>query len=226
MLRTGSLVLLAVALLALPLSAAGLTGQYVEARTCDIWTGPCFANAEVNLGGKNAVMGWKVEEGTFDNVRLDGLSIVAVVAARDTLGIEQTGPAKALLIVDKKANSIQRAALIAFAKKQAGELLEHVIRVDEAAIDLEVVVCKEGGCARLEAGKAKIETRCLSAKHDKVCGNESAYYPPLCKDLKVNPAMAIEHSFVGTGFNETWKDSQRRCAYIGTFDTRPQVARK
>ena len=32
-------------------AAAGVTGQHVEARTCDIWTGPCFANADMNLGG-------------------------------------------------------------------------------------------------------------------------------------------------------------------------------
>jgi hypothetical protein len=226
MLRTACLTLVALAALAVPASAAGISGQYLEARTCDVWTGPCFANAELNIGGKNAVMGWKVEHGTFDNVTLDGLSIVAVVAARDTLGIEQTGPAKALLIVDKKANSAQRAALIAFAKKQAGELLQHVIRVEDSKIDLEVMDCKEGGCARLEAGKAKIETRCLNQRHDKVCGNESAYYPPLCKDVKATPAMAVEHSFVGECFKETWKDSQRRGAYIGSFELRQEIARK
>src|SRR5436309_3739058 len=83
--------------------AAGISGQYVEARTCDVWTGACFANAEMNLGGKHAVMAWKVDKGQLDNVKLDGLSVVAVVAASDTLGLEQTGPAKAVLIVDSKA---------------------------------------------------------------------------------------------------------------------------
>src|SRR6516165_5011627 len=78
------LLLLAVAALLTSAAAAqagGLTGQYIEARTCDVWTGPCFANAEMNLSGKHAVLGWKVEKGTLDNVRLDGLSVVAVLAA-------------------------------------------------------------------------------------------------------------------------------------------------
>src|SRR5262249_41754187 len=94
-----------------PLSAEGISGKYVEARTCDVWTGPCFANAEMNLSGKHAVIGWKVENGSLDNVRLDGLSVVAVVAASDTLGLEQTGHSKTLLIVDAKADSAQRDAL-------------------------------------------------------------------------------------------------------------------
>src|SRR5438045_1435647 len=104
--------------LAVPARAAGVTGRYIEARTCDVWTGPCFANAEVNFGGKHAVMGWKIDKGTYDDVQLDGLGVVAVVAASDTLGVAQTGPAKAVLLVDKKATSAQRDALVKFAKAQ------------------------------------------------------------------------------------------------------------
>src|SRR5262245_41181375 len=96
------------ALVAAPVSAGGITGQYLEARTCEVWAGPCFANAEMNLGGKHAVMAGKVDKGTLDDIRLDGLSVVAVVAASDTLGLEQTGPAKAMLIVDAKADTAQR----------------------------------------------------------------------------------------------------------------------
>src|SRR5436853_3253183 len=106
--------ILAVAVLALvltaPLKAAEISGQYVEARTCDVWTGPCFANAEMGLDGKHAVMAWKVDKGAVDNVPLDGLAIVLVVSASDTLGLEQTGPAKSVLIVDSRADAAQRAA--------------------------------------------------------------------------------------------------------------------
>src|SRR3989440_11186450 len=100
----------AVILVAAPVSAAELTGKYVEARTCDVYTAPCFANAEMNLAGKHAVLGWRVDQGAIDGVRLDGLSVVAVIAASDTLGLKQTGPSKALIIVDANATSAQRDA--------------------------------------------------------------------------------------------------------------------
>jgi len=206
-------------ILALPVRAEGISGQYIEARTCDVWTGPCFANAEMNLGGKHAVLGWKVDSGSIDNVRLDGLSIVAVVAASDTLGLEQTGPAKAVLIVDSRASAQQREALIRLARKQSGDLVRNVVAVEGAKVVLDVIPCKDGGCARLEAGKARVETRCLDSHHDKVCGNESAFTPPLSKDVKARPAMAVEHSFTGKSFDETWKDSERRGAYVGSFVT-------
>jgi hypothetical protein len=200
--------------------APSIAGQYVEARTCDVWTGPCFANAEMNISGKHAVMGWKVDRGVHGGVRLDGLSIVAVVAASDTLGLTQTAPSKAILIVDGNATPAQREALVSLARQQGGSLLEKVVAVESAKVDLDIVQCKDGGCAHLEAGHAKIETRCLNGHHDKVCGNESAFYPPLSKGVKAVPAMATEHSFTGKAFNETWTEADRRGAYIGSFEVK------
>jgi hypothetical protein len=204
-----------------PASAAELTGKYVEARTCDVYTAPCFANAEMNLAGKHAVMGWRVDQGAVDGVKLDGLSVVAVVAASDTLGLKQTGPAKALIIVDDKATSAQRDALVQLARREGGELIKNVIAVNSAPIELTVGECKEGGCSSLTVGKvARIETRCVDPHHDKICGNESAFYPPLSKDVDAQTAVALEHSFQGKAFNETWKDANRRGAYVGSFAIR------
>lgn len=212
----------AVALLfaAAPLSAAELTGKYVEARTTDVWTGPCFANADVNLGGKNAIMAWKIEKGQWDKVSLDGLGIVAVLAASDTLGTQQTGNGKAVLIVDERANREQKDALVAFAKQQGGELLRNVVAVRSARVEMSVCDCAEGGCGTLRAGDARIQTRCLDHKHDKVCGNESAFFPPLARDVKAQPALASENTYTGKGLDGTWKDSGRRSAYLGTFAVR------
>src|SRR5438552_2412640 len=35
-------------------AAAEISGEYLEARTCDVYTGPCFANGEVGIAGKLA----------------------------------------------------------------------------------------------------------------------------------------------------------------------------
>lgn len=201
--------------------AAGITGQYLEARTCDVWTGPCFANAEMSMAGKHAVMAWKIDKGSSQDVSLDGLSVVAIISARDTLGLQQTGPSKAVLIVDSKATDTQRKALIAMVKEHGGELLQNVIAVQSAPIELTMCECKNDACAIMKAGNlARVETRCIDGKHDKACGNESEFYPPLVKGVKVRPAVAVDHSYSGTGFNEIWKDADRRGAYVGSFEMR------
>src|SRR5262249_7788221 len=159
--------------------------------TCDIWTAPCFANSEMNLTGKNAVMAWKVEKGSVDNVDLKGLGVVAVLAAPDTLGQKQSGPAKSVLIVDTKATKAQQEALVRLAKQRGGELLKNVVEVQTAPIDLTSCECKGGTCADLKVGSvARIETRCIDGHNDKICGNEPAFYPPLVKNTKAKAAVA------------------------------------
>jgi len=63
--------------------AAGIRGDYVEARTADVFTGPCFSNAEVFIYGKQAVMAWKVDEGSYRGVDLGGLSVAAAIQGMD-----------------------------------------------------------------------------------------------------------------------------------------------
>src|SRR5260370_42373472 len=68
------------------LPSTHVRGEYIEARSADVYTGPCFANAEVGLTGDLAVMGWKIDQGSFQGVNLDGLSVMGVIPARNTLG--------------------------------------------------------------------------------------------------------------------------------------------
>ncbi len=85
---------------------------------------------------------------------------------------------------------------------------------------MEFCPCTKDSCATLDAGCAKITTRCLDEKHDKICGNETAFYPPLARDVEVHPAFAVEHTFNGKGISATWNDAGRRGAYLGRFSVR------
>src|SRR5260370_37890844 len=57
--------------------AAQITGQYIEARRADVYTGPCFANSEANLAGQEAVLRWRVAKVSWCDVKLDGLRRMA-----------------------------------------------------------------------------------------------------------------------------------------------------
>ena len=138
-------------------SSAGVRGQYVEARTCDVYTGECFANADTGLTGKNAVLAWRVDSGTVGGVKLNGLGVIAVLSTSDTLGLKQSAPGRSLIIVDEKATTAQRDALVAFAKAQAGKLLGEVVAVRAASFDLEICKCDGETCATLKAGAVKVD---------------------------------------------------------------------
>ena len=36
--------------------AATISGTYLEVRSCDVYTGPCFSNAEMGSNGKEAIL--------------------------------------------------------------------------------------------------------------------------------------------------------------------------
>jgi hypothetical protein len=209
---------LASALLASSATAA-ISGQYLEVRSADVYTGPCFANSEENLEGNQAILAWKVTQGAWKGVSLDGLSVVAVVRANATLGdrYHNPYPAKAVLIVDQKASSEQRRALEDFAKSRAGELLQNVVRVETSAISLDVAAGGHHGSASLTAGNlARIRTRSL-CEGDHLCGNEEVYYPPLTTVAHAMPAFTLEESFSGQGLGVVWDRADKRSAFIGTF---------
>src|SRR5690349_11892856 len=126
---------------------AEISGDYLEVRSCDVYTGPCFANAEMGLAGKEGMLFWNVREGSFNGVKLDGLSVMAVVKADGTLGDLKYNPRSgdAILIVDQNANSAQRAALADFARSMSGKLISKVVDVKTAPIESSLGTCKERG---------------------------------------------------------------------------------
>ena len=200
--------------------ARSVSGNYIEARTSDVYTGPCFANGEVDMNGREAIFGWKINRGSWHGVDVDGLSIVAVIRTEHTLGdvYQPVNPARAALIVDSRANAEQRLALQSFAKTMAGDLLKNVVAVDYQPIELTIANNNiHGGAAKLTAGSlAAIQTRGLTAT-DHTCGNEDVYYPPLNQLEHAMPAYALADSYSGNALDETWSSPYRRSGFLGTF---------
>jgi len=203
------------------LPEAKLTGTYMEARNADVYTGSCYANSEINLVGDLAVMGWKIDKGAFDGVSLDGLGIVGVIRASATLGdiANAPGPVKSILIVDQKATAIQRAALIAFAKKMGGELFDHVLNVETRPITMTFADNNLHSMkAKLSAGEmVSIETRPLQVT-DQICRHEETYYAPLTPTKHAMAAYALANSFQGEGLGTKWSMPEKRSAFVANFE--------
>jgi hypothetical protein len=214
------LILAAVVTLGGSLPKANIQGTYVEARNGDVYTGACYANAEVNLMGDLALMGWKIDKGSFNGVKLDGLGVVGVIRAAATLGdVHSEGyPVKSVIVVDEKASVEQRDALKAFAQYMAGDLLTNVAKVDAQPISLDV---KDGNIhmreVKFAAGKiARIETRPLE-EGDKICRHEEVWYSPLTKVDHAMPAYSLTARWEGDGLDTTFNAAEKRGAFVGTF---------
>src|SRR5208283_6233975 len=152
--RKAALFAVAPLFFALSLQAQQIRGDYIESRSTDVYVAQCFANGEVGLTGNFALMAWHVQEGSWNGVKLDGLTVAAAVRARATLGdpYGDPYPAQAVLMVDNAANPSQREALIALAQHQGGRLLENIVRVDYVPVVLDAPSDLHQGNAVLRAG--------------------------------------------------------------------------
>ena len=61
------------------LPVSNVSGNYMEARTADVFTGPCFANGEAEINGKEAVLGWKINNGSWNGVNIAELGVVGCI---------------------------------------------------------------------------------------------------------------------------------------------------
>ncbi|MFI5456764.1 MAG: DUF1326 domain-containing protein [Isosphaerales bacterium] len=212
-------------------SAAGIRGDYVEARTADVFTGPCFSNAEVFIYGNHAVMAWKVTEGSWKGVDLRGLCVAAAVNGTTTFSQDRPEEASAVLIVDSLASSREREALIDMAKTLGGSRLSRVAAVTTARMSLKLEEHVDSGGALSHpahgmpqtprasfwaAGVAQIVTRPLDER-DHACGNEVIAYPPLSKAVSTQPAYTLGHAFKGDGLDTRWDDPNCRSSFVGHF---------
>jgi hypothetical protein len=190
-----------------------IRGEYVEARTCAVWIGSCFANGEVNLMGKNAIVGWSVIEGSWDGVTLDGLKIVAVLNSEGTLQTKYEGKVTSIAYVDQKATEAQASALVAMAKALAPDHLGDVRKIERRTI----TSSRKGIEASLVVEKAlqlKTKAVCLC---DQASCNAYLFYPAFSKSTEVESAKTVAHSYEGDALGVRWSDPERQSAMVGTF---------
>ncbi len=213
------------------LETKSVEGDYIESRTADVYTGPCFSNAEVFLTGHQALMAWQVRKGRWDGVDVSGLVVAAAVRGNTTFQLDEPERALAVLIVDDRASEPQRAALVALAKELGGRRLEGAsdVRVAKMSLFVEEKMAESAdhetshhagpaaprGCFWAE-GLAEINTRPMEAT-DHVCGNEVLAYAPLSRGVSVTPAYTIANVFKGKGLNTQWDDHNCRGSYVGQF---------
>ncbi len=218
-----------IAILAMGLAAAGaasagitqpsIEGNYLEVRSCDVYTASCNANSEIGLVGEEATMAWQVTRGGHQGVDLSGLTVIAVIRTDKTLTDTslETFTGRGVVIVDEKANAAQRDALIDLAKAQSGSLLTEVIKVESAPITMHAGAAEPHGHASLTAGElVRVQTRCL-VEGDKHCGHDKAYYPPLTQVDEPVAAYTVHDKFAGEGLGIVWDEADRRSAYIARF---------
>jgi hypothetical protein len=201
-----------------PGDKATVTGEYVEARTAEVFTGGCIMGSEAETVGRQAVLAWKVDRGSFNGVSLDGLSVVAAVAGDRNLGIQEIGGGRAAtrsaVFVDNRATAAQQMALVAMANELSRGLVGTIVGVTPTSIDF----TDRGKAIHVAAGSSREVALDVSKNmtHDPSCG-AMQWFHPLASVDQATIGVAEQNAFTGTALGTKWSDPNRRSAFFGTF---------
>jgi len=206
---------------ALPLAATSknsVSGAYVEARTAEVFTGACVMASEAETMGREAVLAWRVDHGSFNAIPIDGLSVVAAVAGDKNLGIYEIGGEKAksrsVVFVDERANAAQRMALVAMASELAKGVIGTIVNVSAAPIRF-VDKADEIGVTAGPANQVALVVN-KHMTHDPSCGAQQ-WFHPLASIDSATMGETEQHSFSGSSLGTRWSDPNKRSSFFGTF---------
>ena len=171
---------------------ATIEGEYIEARSASVYVGACHFGAEFVEGGKEATLVWNIQHGSWNNVSLDGLTVVAVVSAKSNLAID-TETRKSVLYLDPSTTVAQRTAISELLTTKQADVLGEVVTTQTAAIEF----TKKGTKYDVTVG----EVLALSANR----------YPcencPQPHQIWYEPLTAIQNAIVGKSQVYRYKDT-------------------
>jgi hypothetical protein len=192
-----------------------VSGAYVEARTAEVFTGGCIMNSEAETVGKQAVLAWKVDRGSFNGITIDGLSVVAALSGDRNLGMTEMGGEKpavrTAMFVDQRANAAQQIALVAMASELSKGLVGTIVQVTPAPIEF----ADHGSEVSVSAPQVSLAIN-KHLTHEPTCGAMQWFHPFASMD---DSAMGVadQHLFTGAALGTKWSDPNKRSAFFGTF---------
>jgi hypothetical protein len=192
-----------------------LQGTYVEARTSEVFAGACVINGEAATTGREALLAWKVDDGQFNGVALDGLAVVAAVSGDANLSVHEIGgevaKTRTALFVDARATEAQRQALVGMVMTLASRVVGTVAEITPAAIEFTA----GNHDIRVAANKVQLTVR-KEMSHDLSCGNKK-WFEPLSTVHHAEMGITVENAFSGTSLGTKWSDPNKRSGFFGTF---------
>jgi hypothetical protein len=209
----GSVLALTAGILGGPAFAgAPITGDYVEARSCNIYVGACHYSGEYVTAGREAVMAWHFNRGARGAVDLAGLSAAAVLSADLNLA-EPQAKRSAILYVDAGATPAQRTALVELLKEKYAASFGHVVEVRSAPIQF----AKSDTDLRVKVGKDAQLTVQKTVDHSCCQQPMQVWYQPLVTVKDSEVGFATVNEFKGAGLSATWSRPNQNSSFYGEF---------
>jgi hypothetical protein len=191
---------------------APLAGDYVEARTASVFAGACHYNGELVTTGRDAVMAWQFNSGSWHNVDLSGVRVMAAVTSDANLG-DASAARKCEFVIDAPASKAQADAALDAIVSRDGASLGKIVDVRRAAVSFE----HEG--RQYETGSAGFASLKLTGMpNDECCKQPNlVWYSPLAKLTWRKVGFTDDAAYIAGKISDPWERSDENGAFYGEF---------
>ena len=187
-------------------------GEYIEARSASVYVGACHFGAEYVEGGREATAVWNIQSGSWNDVSLENLTVVAVISGKSNLAID-TKTRKSVLYMDPSTTPEQRAALSDMLTTKYVDVLGRVVATQTASIEF----TKEGTRYDVSVG----EVLKLSANRYPCAGctqPHQVWYKPLTTIQNAIVGKSEVYRYKDTHLPVTWQQSgTENNVFVGNF---------
>jgi hypothetical protein len=193
-------------------AAPTVTGEYLEARTANVYIGACHAGSEFGTTGREAVLAWRIGGGEWQGQKLKGLAAVAVMAGNDNLSRDDVRR-QTMLYLDASATDPQRKALLSLLREKYAATFGEIVGVTAAPITFgdreNVYVVRVGDTVRLDVKKEANKTCCTMPME--------VWYQPFVPVRDQRIGYSSVNEFKGAAQLPSWTRRNQNSAIFGSF---------
>ena len=192
---------------------SAIVGDYVEARSNHVYTCGCLYSGEQVTSGREAILAWDIQEGSYRGTSLAGVKVAAVVVGEGNLSLAAT-PRKSVLYLDGITSASQQQAVLALFQAQFREAVGEITAVQNAPITFQ----REEARAIVAVDDfARVEIRKARLPEDAHPGS-SRWYGPFVPVTDATLATTLYYKYSGGSFARQWWESEPGItAYLGRF---------
>jgi len=204
-------------LCALPLAAGDaptVSGDYVEARSNEVYTCGCLYSGQMTTAGREAILAWRITRGVYQGTPLTGISVAAVVVGDANLGAYD-GPRRTALYLDESASDAQARAIVTLWQRAYAQALGKIATVHRAPISF----TEQGDSVRLSIPNlVEVQARKARLREDAHPGS-FLWYGPFVPLRNSSLVTALNYEYQGVDFQHQWQDLMPSInGYLGEFE--------
>jgi hypothetical protein len=186
-------------------------GRFAELHSCEVFAGSCVVNSEVNQAGNYALRVWQFDQGSFNGVPMNGLTVALLEKSDENLA-DKGNALDAVAYLPPGLSAAQRSALLGWARQNTAAKLDDAhIKIAPLQIDF------ANQQVSFSAGKEVI----FAGGVPEVCSvggcGEMLWYEPRVAYSSFAVDQLGQSSIVEPLLGLRWMDHGRKTLFVGRF---------